>query len=108
MKMWLVIFAISTLVTTGIYLFQTQKHNLGYLSLGLWALTACVFVDHVMGWFAEGAEGPFFEIGAEPLVLSVCMLMPIFAVWELATIVQRTRSHAPMGAEEKEETKEVC
>jgi hypothetical protein len=106
--MWLVIFAISALIATGIYLFHTQKYYLGYLSLGLWALTACIFIDHLMGWFSEGAEGPFFEIGAEPLVLSICMLIPIFMVWQLAIIVQRLGAHEQIGAEEKEDTKEVC
>lgn len=106
--MWLVIFAIAALITTGVYLFQTQKYHMGYLSLGLWALTVCIFIDHVMGWFADGAVGEFFEIGAEPLILSICMIIPIFAVWEFAVILQRVRANSLMGAEEKENTKEVC
>mgnify|MGYP000891920199 CR=1 FL=1 len=106
--MWLVIFAISALIATGIYLFQTQKYYTGQLSLGLWALTACVFADHVMGWFADGAEGPFLEIGAEPLVLSICMLVPVLVVWELAVMVQRMHAHATIVAEQKEDTKEIC
>ncbi|MGE4577132.1 MAG: hypothetical protein AB7D42_01185 [Candidatus Methanomethylophilaceae archaeon] len=104
--MWLVIFAISALVTTGLYLFRTQKYYMGHLSLGLWALTACVFLDHVMGWFADGAEGPFLEIGAEPLVLSICMLIPVFVAWELAVMVQGMRANATIGAEQKKDTKE--
>ena len=84
--MWLVVSAIAALIATGAWI---GKNYYGQLSFGLWALTAMISVYHVIGWFLEGAEGDFLEIGVEPLVLSLCMLIPILAVWELFVVIDR-------------------
>ena len=79
--------------------------------MGLWALTAMIFVDHVLGWFLEGAEGDFLEIGLEPFILSLCMLIPILAVWELFVVIDRLelRKNANTNAEvDKEISEEVA
>lgn len=88
-EMWLVVSAIAALIATGAWIHRPGKNYYGQLSIGLWALTAMILVDHVIGWFLEGAEGDFLEIGAEPLVLSLCMLIPILAVWELFVVIDR-------------------
>ncbi len=82
--MWLIITAVAALAVTAIYITTTRKYRLGMLSMVLWALTACIFVDHALGWLLEGGE--FFDIGAESLILSIVMLIPIFAVWGLVLI----------------------
>ena len=92
--MWLIITTLAALLVTATYLFVSDKHRIGMLALALWGLSACIFVDHVMGYMAE--PGEFFEIGAEPLVLSIAMLIPIFAIWELYVLVQKLREEQIM------------
>jgi predicted Co/Zn/Cd cation transporter (cation efflux family) len=50
-----------------------------------------IFVDHVIGWFLEGAEGDFLEVGVDPFMLSLCMVIPVFMVWEIAVILDRVK-----------------
>lgn len=87
--MWLVVSAIAALIATGAWIHRPGKNYYSQLSIGLWALTAMISVDHVIGWFLEGAEGEFLEIGVEPFVLSLCMLIPILAVWELFVVIDK-------------------
>lgn len=88
--MWLIITALAALLVTGAYVFISDKYKTGTLAIALWGLALCVFVDHVMGFMNEGGE--FFEIGAEPLVLSIAMLIPVFAVWELYALISKLRA----------------
>lgn len=70
--MWLVVSAIAALIVTGAWIHRPGKNYYGQLSIGLWTLTVMISVDHVIGWFLEGVE---------PFVLSLCVLIPILAVW---------------------------
>jgi hypothetical protein len=88
--MWLIISAVAAMCVTAVYLFVSEKYKLELLAIGLWGLTACIFVDHTMGFLMEGG-GEYFEISAEALVLSISMLIPIFAVWELYVLVTKLR-----------------
>lgn len=85
--MWLIIAAICALIATFAWIKNPTKNRYGYLSMAFWALTAMIFVDHVIGWFLEGAEGDFLEISMEAFILSLCMVIPIFAVWELVLVL---------------------
>lgn len=71
-----------------------------------WALTLMVFVDHVIGWFSEGAEGPFMDIDLNAFVLSLCMVIPILAIWQAALVIDRLRAEA-VTAVSREEAKEI-
>lgn len=88
-EMWLIVSAIAALAVTGAWINRPGKNYYGQLSIGLWGLTTMIFVDHVIGWFLEGAEGEFLEIGLEPFILSLCMLIPIFAIWELFVVMDK-------------------
>ena len=81
--MWLVIASIFALVATYSWINTPGKNRNGQLALAFWALTFMIFVDHVIGWLLEGGEGEFLEIGLEPFVLSLCMVIPILAAWEM-------------------------
>ena len=110
-KMWLVVSAIAALISTKAWIDKPGKNYYAQLSMGLWALTAMIFVDHVIGWFLEGAEGDFLEIGLEPCILSLCMLIPILAVWELFVVIDRLelRKNANTNEEvDKEISEEVA
>ena len=89
--MWLVIAAICALTATFAWINRPGVNRYSHLALAFWALTAMVFVDHVIGWFLEGAEGEFLEIGIEPFMLSLCMIIPVFAVWEIAVILDKVK-----------------
>jgi hypothetical protein len=81
--MWLVIASIFALVATYSWINTPGKNRNGQLALAFWALTFMIFVDHVIGWLLEGGEGEFLEIGLEPLMLSLCMVIPVLAAWEM-------------------------
>lgn len=84
--MWLIVTTIAAMLVTAGYLFSSEKYRFGPLALALWGLSVCIFVDHVGGFLAEGGE--FFEIGSEAFVLSIAMLIPIFALWEAYVYVK--------------------
>ncbi len=89
--MWLVIAAICALAMTFAWIKKPGKNRYGQISLAFWALTFMIFIDHVVGWFLEGAEGEFLEIGAEPFMLSLCMVIPIFAAWEFFVVLDMVK-----------------
>ncbi|MBE6522445.1 MAG: hypothetical protein E7Z62_04885 [Thermoplasmata archaeon] len=89
--MWLVIAAICALVATFAWINKPGVNRYGHLALAFWALTAMIFVDHVIGWFLEGAEGDFLEVGVDPFMLSLCMIIPVFMIWEIAVILDRVK-----------------
>jgi len=88
--MWLIISAMAALIVTAVYLFYSDKYRIGTLSLALWGLTVCIFIDHTMAFFMDGG-GEYLEISAEALVLSFCMIIPIFMVWEIYAAVIKLR-----------------
>jgi hypothetical protein len=57
-----------------------------------WALSACIFVDHTLGWLADGGE--YFDLSVDALLLSIVMLIPIFAVWELYLLKDKVKARA--------------
>jgi hypothetical protein len=88
--MWLIISSMAAMAVTAAYLFISDKYRIGVLGLALWGLTACIFVDHTMAYLMEGG-GEYLEIGVEPLVLSITMLIPLFAIWEMYVLVIKLR-----------------
>lgn len=107
-KMWLIVSAIAALAATGAWINRPGKNYYGHLAMGLWALTAMIFVDHVIGWFLEGAEGDFLDIGVEPFILSLCMLIPILGIWELFVVLDKLglRKSTCVNNDSKEEISE--
>jgi hypothetical protein len=88
--MWLLISAIAGLVTTQFWLREPAgKYRLGQLAMVFWALTAMIFVDHVIGWWLDGAEGDFMDISLDAFVLSLCMIIPILMIWQILLIMDR-------------------
>lgn len=71
-----------------------------------WGLTLMVFVDHVIGWFLDGAEGDFFDIGVNEFILSICMIVPILVIWEGALIADRFRLRQAMAAKTDDRLRE--
>lgn len=80
------------MATTGAYATVTDKYRLGPLSMVLWVLSAFIFVDHTLGWAAEGGE--YLEVGLDPFLLSIAMLIPIFGVWEAYILTDKIKSRA--------------
>ncbi|MGN0098844.1 MAG: hypothetical protein ACI38Y_05935 [Candidatus Methanomethylophilaceae archaeon] len=91
--MWLIVSAVAALVATAAWAVVPRgKYRLGGLSLAFWGLTFMIFVDHVIGWFLEGAEGEFLEVSLEAFMLSLCMIIPIFAIWELYVVIDKLKA----------------
>jgi len=88
--MWLIISALAALAVTAAWFVAPRFYRFDILSLALWGLTTCIFVDHVLGY----EDGAFFDISADSLVLSIAMLIPIFAVWEAYLIIQKLKTGA--------------
>jgi len=72
--MWLVIVSLLAVIVTAIwYAIDDGKYKLGFLSLILWGTTIMVFVDHVLGYLAEGGE--FFEVTGDAALLGVVLVI---------------------------------
>ena len=105
--MWLIIAAIAALTTTYMWLNRPpETDRLAQLSMVFWGLTLMVFVDHVIGWFLDGAEGDFFDIGVNEFILSICMIVPILVIWEGALIADRFRLRQAMAAKTDDRLRE--
>ncbi|MGN1044901.1 MAG: hypothetical protein ACI4Q9_02965 [Candidatus Methanomethylophilaceae archaeon] len=63
------------------------------MSLAFWGLTFMIFVDHVIGWFLEGANGDFLEVSVDAFMLSLCMIIPICAIWELCIVIDKLKAN---------------
>lgn len=96
--MWLIVTALAALIVTAAYLFVSDGFKLNLLMAALWGLTACIFVDHAMGFLMEGGE--FLEISAEALILSITMLIPVFAVWECYVLYSKLKAKHASGVAE--------
>lgn len=86
--MWLVILAMAAAISTAVWYSKAEKdvYMLKLLSLILWGATIMVFVDHVMGYLAEGGE--FIEMSAEATVLGFVLLTTALVVWEIVLLVK--------------------
>lgn len=86
--MWLIVLALAAVIATALWYAKDEKgeYRLGFLSLILWGTTIMVFVDHVMGYVAEG--GAFFEITTEAAALSVVLVIVALIVWEVSLLVR--------------------
>ena len=87
--MWLIFAAISALIATFIWMNDPKRKDFGYLGMAFWGLTVMIFLDHVIGWALEGAEGEFLETSTDAFVLSVCMIVSVLIVWELIVALKK-------------------
>lgn len=90
--MWLIVSLLAALIVTGASFITPAKYKLGFLSLALWGLSACLFIDHALGY--EGGE--FLEMTTDGMitngiVLGIAMLIPIFIIWESYIVVQNLK-----------------
>ena len=84
--MWLVIVSLLAVIVTAIwYAIDDSKYKLGFLSLILWGTTIMVFVDHVLGYLAEGGE--FFEVTGDAALLGVVLVIIALIVWEIVLLI---------------------
>ena len=84
--MWLVVISLAAAITTAIwYAKDNGEYKLSFLSLILWGTAIMVFVDHVMGYLAEGGE--FLEMTTEATLLGVVLVIVALIVWEIALLI---------------------
>lgn len=88
--MWLIVSVLAAMIVTGAYLFISDKYKVSMLAIALWGLSLCIFVDHAMGYMSDPSGG-FLEISTETFVLSIAMLIPIFAAWEIYVLVSKLK-----------------
>ena len=80
--MWLVVVSLAAVITTAIWYAKDTdgKYKLSFLSMIFWGTTIMVFVDHVMGYIAEGGE--FLEMIPDATLLGVVLVIVALMVWE--------------------------
>ncbi len=86
--MWLIVLLFSATISTALWYAKAEddKYMLKFLSLILWGASIMVFVDHVVGYLAEGGE--FIEMTIESTVLGFAMLITALIIWEIALLVK--------------------
>ncbi|HEC77021.1 MAG TPA: hypothetical protein ENI33_07185 [Thermoplasmatales archaeon] len=87
--MWLVVTTLAAIVVTAIWYTNDkarETYKIGFLNLILWGTAIMVFVDHVMGYVAEGGE--FIEITPEAILLSVILLISALIIWEIFLFIK--------------------
>jgi peptidoglycan biosynthesis protein MviN/MurJ (putative lipid II flippase) len=86
--MWLVVISLVAAIVTAVWYAKDEKgeYKLGSLSLILWGTAIMVFVDHLMGYLAEGGE--FFEISSDATLLSIVLVIVAFIVWEVYLLLK--------------------
>jgi len=88
--MWLVVSLTAALAASAAYFLAPAKRKelrLGLLSLMLWGLAIMVLVDRAIAYF-EGEElisATTDGMIASSILLGFAMLIPIFAIWAVAT-----------------------
>lgn len=87
--MWLVVTLIAAVLVTALWYFSGENSRLDVLGFMLWGAAIMMFVDHTLGYLAEGGE--FFEISAEATLLGVILVAIAFAVWEILLILEDPR-----------------
>jgi len=87
-KMWLIILTMAAVITTAIWYAKDteRKYKLGFLSLVFWGTSIMVFVDHVVGYLMEGAEGEFFETSLDAFLLSIVLVIIALIIWEIVLL----------------------
>ena len=84
--MWLIVTTLVAVIVTAIwYAKDNGEYKLSLLSLMLWGTAIMVFVDHVMGYLAEGGE--FIEMSLDAFVLGIAMVIVAVIVWEIVLLV---------------------
>ena len=87
--MWLVVMTLAAVIVTAIWYVNDrarETYNIGILNLILWGTAIMVFVDHVMGYLAEGGE--FIEATLDATLLSVILLITALIMWEIVLLVK--------------------
>ncbi len=87
--MWFVMITLAAVVATAIWYVNDKArlyYNLGFLSLALWGTAVMIFVDHVMGYLAEGGE--FLEVTLDAMMLSIVLLITALIVWEIVLLLK--------------------
>ncbi|MEX2684077.1 MAG: hypothetical protein Q6373_021085 [Candidatus Sigynarchaeota archaeon] len=93
--MWLITTLIAALAVTAVYLAlpNPKTYKLDWLAVMLWGASVMILVDHIWGYdFAS----PFIEFTTDGLIadgfiLGISMLIPVFAIWELAVLVSKVK-----------------
>jgi hypothetical protein len=86
--MWLIVLLFSATISTALWYSKAEddKYMLKFLSLILWGASIMVFVDHVVGYLAEGGE--FIEMTVESTVLGFAMLITALIIWEITLLIK--------------------
>ncbi|KAA0004570.1 hypothetical protein B6U70_01140 [Euryarchaeota archaeon ex4484_162] len=85
--MWLVIVSFAAAIVTALWyaIDDDGKYKLSFLSLVLWGTTIMVFVDHLIGYLAEG--GGFLEITGDAALLGIVLIIVALVIWEIVLLV---------------------
>ncbi|PKK81585.1 MAG: hypothetical protein CVT47_01635 [Thermoplasmata archaeon HGW-Thermoplasmata-2] len=79
--MWLITTALAAAIATAIwYAKDDGRYKMSVLCMMLWGATVMIFVDHVMGFLAEGGE--FIEMTADAALLGIVLIIAALAIWE--------------------------
>jgi len=84
--MWLVITLLAAVFVTALWYFSESGNRLEILGFMLWGATTMIFIDHTLGYLAEGGE--FLEVTPEAMVLGVILVAVAFAVWEILLLLE--------------------
>ena len=87
--MWFILFALAAVMVTLVWYASDEArktYRIGILNLIRWGTTILVFVDHIIGYLAEGGE--FFEVSIDAFLLSVVPLITAVLVWEAVLLVK--------------------
>lgn len=91
--MWLITTAIAAVLVTLLWYVSERARdalNIGMLALILWGTTVMVFVDHLMGYLAEG--GPFIETSGSAILLSAVLPAAALLIWGAALLLGKRRN----------------
>ncbi len=90
--MWLVLITLAAVAATAIWYVNDNArlyYNMGFLNLVLWGTAVMVFVDHVMGYLAEGGE--FLEVTPDATMLSIVLLITAIIVWGVVLLLKDSK-----------------
>jgi len=90
--MWLVITTLAATIVTAIWYISDEAreiYKIGFLNLILWGTAIMVFVDHIMGYLAEGGE--FIETTPNAVLLSIILLIVAILIWEIVLLIKDPR-----------------
>jgi len=87
--MWLVVITLAAVIVTAIWYVNDKArtyYNIGLLNLMLWGTAVMVFVDHVLGYLAEGGE--FIETTPDAMLLSIVLIITALIIWEIVLLIK--------------------